>query len=809
MDGLSRLSTIHRWLISHLAVTLALAGAMLVGGALLARSVTVEQDIGAMLPGGPGSPREAARLLEEFGVLNVLLLDLEVPGSSPTELARTGNELARRLRASGAFSDVYSGPTTGELLAVGEVLFPRRLYLLSDPAAAIEARMVPSKLQASLAGLKAKLTSPQAIVTKGELLAESLGLGDELLSRLSGSASVQPFSGQLLSRDHTHLLLVTVPRTSALDVRASSAVLSLVENEAAGLRGGPGGPARLRAVGGPRFAAESAAAVKRDILVTVLTSVLALVAIFVARFRSLRLLVIASVPLGFGIIGGLTSVSVILGHVHALTFAFGSVLIGIAIDYPIYLLNAASVQAGGPLDRMSVGLRESWRSLWLGFITTMIAFALMLLSKFPGLRELALFAGAGIAVAFAATMVLVVPIGARWGMRQLSAIPPWMVALRTTNPRPVLAWTVVVGMLVVAAVSLPRLRFDGELRHLDAQRPATLSEYGDVRKRFGLQGVDSLVVVRGANVEEALRLSDQVAQVLADAQDRGAISHLVSLGPFLPSRATQLSRRARLAALDEPTARATLERAARQAGFADGAFEPFWREVESVRTGRTSPVTPEDLAQTSLGSLVTRLLRCSSSGCIAVSSFEPGSAAAVTDVGGRLPPEAVIIDGGALAAATVAEIPRQLALLSGVGVLLNLVLLGFAYRAVGLALLACLPGALGLLGTLATLALMHIPLNLVSASALVLILGCGVDYGIFAVQGLTRRSGKSDIEFTGVLLTSTTALAGFGTLTLASYAAIHSLGVAVALGIVISAVVALFIVPSLFRTPGRAEAPGA
>ena len=798
------LPALHASLMSRLALTLVLSGAVLAG--VLASRITVEQDIGAMLPDGPGSPREAARLLEEFGVLNVLLLDLELPGASPTELARAGTELATRIRSSGAFSEVLTGPTTEEVLAVGRVLFPRRLYLLDDPTSAIEERLAPSKLQASLTGLKAKLAAPQAIVTKGDVLRDPLGLNDELLSSLRGAASVQSHGGQLLSPDQTHLLLVTVPRASALDTDASAALLARVESEGARLPAGPGGPARLLAVGGPRFAAESAATVKHDVLVTMLTSIAALIAIFVVRFRSLRLLAVAFVPLAFGMVGGLLAVSLVDGRIHALTFAFGSVLIGIAIDYPMYLLNAASVQAGTPLQKMAAGLEESRRSLWLGFLTTLMAFGLMLLSKFPGLRELALFAGAGIAVAFAATLILVVPIGARWGLQHLSEIPSWMLALGSVRPPPTLAWGTVVAVIAVAALSIPRLQFDGELRHLDAQRPATLAEYEEVRKRFGLQGTDSLVVARGATAEDALRLSDWVARSLSQAQQRGDVSHVVTLSSFLPSLQSQVARRSRLADLDVMAARATLTRVSGQLGFSEGAFDPFWSEVESVRSGEIPPVQPEDLAHTSLGALVRRLLRCYGSGCIAVTSFEPSRLSVVAELRRELPPETVVIDGGALAADTVAQIPKQLALLSGVGLLLNLLLLAFAYRSLSLALLACLPGALGLLGTLAILALLRIPLNMVSASALVLILGCGVDYGIFAVQGVTRAARSSGVELTGVLLTSATTLAGFGTLSLASYLAIQSLGVAVGLGIGISAVVALFIVPNLWGRNKAREA---
>ncbi len=804
MQGQPGLTRLQIWLTSHLALSLALSLCFLAAGLWLARSTVVEQDIGAMLPEGPGSPREAAKLLEEFGALNVLLLDLEIPGASPAELARAGEALATRLRSSGAFSEIVAGQTTEEMMKVGRVLFPRRFYLLEDPRAAIEDRLSPSRLPGLLATLKAKLSAPQAIVTKKDLLQDPLDLDGEVLSGLSGAVSVKSYAGQLLSTDQKHLLLIGVTKASALETEASASLLARLEGEATKLPLDAGRVARLQVVGGPRFASESAATVKQDIMVTMFTSVVALMTIFMLRFRSLRLIVLASVTLVFGMVGGLLSVASIQGRIHPLTFAFGSVLIGIAIDFPMYLLNAASVHAGSPLQRLAAGLRESRRSLWLGFITTMMAFALMLFSRFPGLRELALFAGTGIAFAFAATLTLVVALGARWGLRDSSPIPRWMLDLQLLRLPPLLAWSIVILVVAVSAVSLPRLRFDGELRHLDAQRPETLAEYEEVRKRFGLQGSDSLVVARAGTVEDALRLSDAVGRVLHRAQRDGDVSHVLSLSSFLPSLRTQKERQGRLQGLDVSAAATALDDAAGRFGFTEHAFEPFWRGVEAVRSGETSPLEPGDLAQTSLDSLVRRLLRCSSSGCIAVTPFDPARPSVIPELKSRLPPEVTVIDGGALAAETVAAIPKQMALLSGVGLLANLVLLVFAFRSARLALLACAPGALGLLGTLTILSLTHIPLNLVSASALVLILGCGVDYGIFSVQGLTNPTRTSSVEFTGVLLTSSTTLAGFGTLSLASYRAIQTMGLAVGLGIGISALVALFLIPHL-RSSGRAS----
>lgn len=789
----------HAWMATHLGATLLAALVLLVAGVGLSARATTEQDVGAMLPEGPGSPREAARLLSEFGVLNTLLIDVQLSGATEEQLAERGAALAAGLRRSGQFLEVYTGPSPQELMMVGKVLFPRRLYLFDDPAAAIEERLEPKHLQVALAALKNRLGSLQALVMKGDLLLDPLGLDAELVALFAQQAGdVHPFRGQLLSKDGRHLLLVTTPAESALDARASKALLATVTSETAKLAPGPDGPPVVKAVGGPRFAAESAGAVRQDVVITLLTSLAGLALLFAVRFRSIRLLLLAAVPIGFGMVGGLTAVVLAQGHIHALTFAFGSVLIGVGIDYPLYLLNAASVQPGNSLERMSAGLDATWRSLWLGFSTTIIAFLTMAFSQFPSLRELALFAGGGIATSFAVTLVLLVPLCAAWGPRRWLGVPGWMPALRVRKVRPWVACGTAVVILAASAVLTPRLRFDGELRHLDAQRPQTLLEFEQVMDRFGIRRADTLVVARGQTPQEALVLNDAVESILRRLPTTGTTSGMFSLGSLLPSVATQRARATRLGTLDLPSARARLSAAGVEAGFSPTAFDAFWAEVSAVRAGQVEPLTPADFEQTSLEPLLKRMLKCSTQVCIAVTSVEPRRPEEVAALASALPTGAVLLNAEALARNTVAKIPRQLALLSGVGLALNVLLLGFAYRSPRLAVLACLPGCLGLAGTMAILSAIQVPLNIVSATALVLILGCGVDYGIFALQGLTSPSAVSGVEATGVLLTSLTALAGFGTLVLASYRALQSLGAAVGLGIILSAAAAILLLPGVF-----------
>ncbi|HXN40433.1 MAG TPA: hypothetical protein VN918_01500, partial [Myxococcaceae bacterium] len=109
---------------AHLFATVALSVLFLAAALVFSLGATAEQDIGAMLPDGPGSPREAAHLLNEFGALNTLLLDLEVPGATADQLAERGAQLQQRLRQSGLFAEVFSGPSTEELMRLAEVILP-------------------------------------------------------------------------------------------------------------------------------------------------------------------------------------------------------------------------------------------------------------------------------------------------------------------------------------------------------------------------------------------------------------------------------------------------------------------------------------------------------------------------------------------------------------------------------------------------------------------------------------------------------------------------------------------------------------
>ena len=799
---------VHAALRAHPWRTMAVCGGVLAVCAGVASRAHIEQNVAALLPTGPGSAGEAAGLLSEFGALDTMLVDLALPQASSDELAIAGDDLVKRLQETGRFASLYSGPRPDEFTRLGGALLPRRLMLLDDPRAELEARLEPSRLTASLAALRQSLGSPQAFALKQQLLADPLGLDADFFATLAQQVGkVRVDRGHLLSVDGQHLLVVAATKRPALEVESSQALMDEMKTIAAAIKERSGGRATLRWVGGPRFAAESASAIRSDIAVNFVLSTIVTLAVFLLRFRGLRLLLLSSIPLVFGVVGASAVLALTQGRMHALTVGFGSALIGISMDYPLHLINHAASAPGGRAEAYASTTRTVYQGLFLGFVTTALGFDALLFSGFPGLRELALFSTIGLVLAFASNFLLVPPLCAALGPQRPDSTRVAFGLLRWAMPSR-FAWAVSACLLLVGGWYCLRVRFDGDLRKLDSQRPRTLAEHAEVVALFGQPSDSSLVVAEGASFEEALERNDQVAAALENLRSQGAVKGFVSLTGALPSAATQRARAAALKGFDLGRGRARLAEAAASAGFSETAFDPFWQEVSRVAAGEVAPLDRRELEGTTLALLVSRAAHCGEGGCRIATSLERSPGASLEAIQSALPGGARWVDSDALAAQTVAQIPRQLALLCAIGVLGNIVFLALVYRSFRHAILACLPCAVALVLTVGLMSALDMPLNLVSAGGLVLVFGCGVDYGVFSLEGLSGEK-PNGVEQLGVLLAAFTTLAGFGTLAIAQNGAMRALGISTGLGTAISAAVALVLLPGLARSWLPASPPQA
>ncbi|MCA1796427.1 MAG: MMPL family transporter, partial [Geobacteraceae bacterium] len=477
---------------------------------------------------------------------------------------------------------------------------------------------------------------------------------------------------------------------------------------------------------------------------------------------------------------------------------FGAVLLGITIDAALHVYFALRKGAGSVAQR----LQAVARPVRFGALTSMAAFAVLLGSDLPGQRQLAVFAISGIAIALILALVVLPHL-------VQPPIAPEKVSTRKSHPRAYLRWcaspqrrALVIGawllLVLTGAWYIQDLQVNGSLRQL-SYTPADLHQaeqnlaqnWGDMRGR-------ALIFAAAPELVEALARNEQVWKVL---QDEGLEASAVSVAPLLSSPQTQDARLQRWEEFWDTHASAatrTIQRRAAGYGFAPHAFAPFRKRLEE----KPPVLEPERLRAWGLGQMLDALIQPpatrveGSEGHYRVLTLVPDTPEVVESLSRALEPipGVTLVSqsrfGTHLAQAVGADFKRFI-LGAGLAVVAFLVLL---FRRLPPVLLALIPVISGLVAMYGGMGWLGLELNMFNVVASILIIGLGVDYGIFMVcQGHERihlASGRA------ILLSGITTLIGFGVLVLAQHPALFSIGITVLLGISAAVPAAVLVIPA-------------
>lgn len=379
---------------------------------------------------------------------------------------------------------------------------------------------------------------------------------------------------------------------------------------------------------------------------------------------------------------------------------------------------------------MTDTLRQLWPTLRLCMATTMLGCLAMLDADFPGLSQLGVFTVAGIAAAMATTRwLLPALLPSTWTPPRPTAIGPW--ADRALQPRPRLALALGgCGLLALLAliVKAPPL-WENDLAALSPVPRELMRLDQELRAALGAPEVGHLIAVTAPDAETALRHGETIAAYLDDRRREGLLAGYDGAMRYLPSAWTQEQR---LAALPEAaTLTANLDAALEGLPFKPGLFAPFLDAVAAARAA--PPLRPEDLRGTLLGTRVSALLFPGARGWTALLPLSGVRDARALAAG--LPQvqssQAYYLDLRAETNRLVAGF-REATLVRlawGVALIVAVVWLGLrSWRGVAAALL---PVGLALVFTVAALLALGERLSLFHLVSLLLVLGVGVDYGLF------------------------------------------------------------------------------
>ncbi|MGZ0720535.1 MMPL family transporter [Kluyvera cryocrescens] len=499
---------------------------------------------------------------------------------------------------------------------------------------------------------------------------------------------------------------------------------------------------------------------KKDISTLGAVTVLGVLLLIVAVFRSLRPLLLCLMSIGVGALAGTVVTLLVFGELHLMTLVMSMSIIGISADYTLYYLTERMVHGGESSPWQS--LAKVRHALLLALLTTVVAYLLLILAPFPSIRQMALFAAVGLS-ASCLTVIFWHP----WLCRGLPVRPVpalglmlrWLAAWRRNKK---LSIGLPVALALFSLAGAMTLRVDDDIAQLQALPQDILAQEKAITALTGQSVDQKWFVVYGQSPQQTLERLEQFVPALAQAKANGWIADYRTLP--LNSLARQ---RQDLALLQKatPTVINALQRAGVTTAYADLNAMPV-----TVDEWLASPVSE--------GWQLMWLTQANGESAVLVPVSGVQNSAALGTLSLRHSAGIAWVDRKSSFNALFALYRH---LLTGLlGVALAVIACGAIVR-LGWrdGLRSLVPSILSLGCGLATLTLSGHTVNLFSLLALVLVLGIGINYTLF----FSNPRGTPITSMLAITLAMLTTLLTLGMLVFSATQAISSFGIVLVSGI--------------------------
>jgi len=609
---------------------------------------------------------------------------------------------------------------------------------------------------------------------------------------------VRPRDGRLFvdSGGRSYVLLLLNLQQSAFSISAQQQVIPLLEQ--AGRAAKQAVPdAEIITAGVILHAAAGSSQAGSEMTTIGTGSLIGIVLLMWLTFRSLKPIALIALSIAIGCLGALSVSWLLFGRLHLLTLVFGASLVGIAQDYAIYFL-CARLGTAAQTDSRAL-LRRLLPGLALMLLAAIIGYLGMALTPFPGLRQMAVFSVLGLLFAWL-TVILWFPAlihadtlrSTALADRCSHSIERWPRFRANRN-----GYLLLAAFAVFAAAGLTRLKVSDDIRALQKTPQRLLDDQIKLGKLLDTPTPAQFYLVRGDTAEQVLQREEQLKQRLQDLIGKKLISGVQAVSNWVPSQRQQSADRDLIAA-NLLTPQGPL------AAIAAAIDEnPQWvQDMRQRLLARRKPLLPQAFIDSPAGQ-PWRHLWLGQTGAqyasiVAVRGLSdyrqlPLLAAAAP------PTEGVQWVDKVADISSVLHYYREymtwalLAAYVTIFLLLSLRYRRAAWRAIA-------PPLLATLATLALFGLTGQPLQLFHVLACLLLLGLGVDYGIFLQEPTDRHQRFSWLT---VGLSAISALLSFGLLALSNSPPLHAFGLTMLIGMAL-----VWLISPCFRgAPSSSSSP--
>lgn len=722
-----------------------------------------DSSIMALLPKSDQQPlvqQAVDKMAERFSKRLVVLIS----GESEADVRAAIKTLSVDLTALPDVDNVVWQVESSALDRLKTELYPYRFSVLDEK---VRQLLLDGHYQQVKDRALARLFSPMS-PGKNSIIDDPFGLFSELTLNRHSDLNIKP-SHSLLKvtgvEQPTYMLMATLAG-EPFSTELQNNVLGVIRTaEKRLVKAGMS----IRQSGLLLHAAAGAQQAKSEMSTIGLGSLTGIILIMLLIFRQLKSLLIAFLPLLIGCACATAVTLLVFGKVHLITLAFGAGLVGVSIDYALHFLCERRVT-----DSKRI-LRKILPGLLLGLFSSVMAYAAQALAPFPGLQQMATFSVAGL-VASWITVVLWFPL-----LTRTDTLKPLLAAeklniFRHRFPRLQGNWLLIILLLIPLVFAVKTLwgsQSLDDIRLLQTSPASLLSQEQDVQQILGVSSSSQFLLISGDTLQACLQKEEQLAGELESLKKAGLLDDYQALSLALPS----------------------LKRQQDNIGLAQKLYEqqlaPYFTLLKVPGSGLSDANVQfkEDMSRRLTAATWQQQQGSESWKDLIIDDSDSASATAIRFTGALNDEvkQRLLSISNKHSGVTYIDQVQNISDLMGRyrSEVVNWVIMAYLFVLLVLVLRykvqvwrVVMPPLLASVLTLAMLVQLEQGLNLFHMMALILVLGIGLDMGIFLIE-----TGEVPHTWLAVSLSTVTSLLAFGLLALSDTPVLHHFGLTVLIGL--------------------------
>ena len=527
--------------------------------------------------------------------------------------------------------------------------------------------------------------------------------------------------------------------------------------------------------GAQLFYYDSYRSITTEVGIIFVLSILITFLIFFLFFRKISLLIYSSVPIVVSFAVTFLVIAVFKKSFVGIAFAFGSTTAGIAIDYIIIYLMKLNVYPSLKILR-----KKMWLSMFLGYITTALAFVILFFSKINSLQEIALFGIVSVTVSFFTSWFLlqnlIKPENFSFSLKKIK--------FEFGTVYLFIAWCII-SAVFVAGIFFTRI--EDRLTALDKEHPFMQERLKIFQKNFNESTDSVFLCFTGKDRDEIL--DNSLEAYKAVRKENPDLTFFTPAIFYPPERIIKerkdfikgyFSSRGFLYYLN-------------RSNFDNKAFDSWLAGIKDI-DNLTLPLPPEYVKQESDSMFVNY----SGRDFLLIHIPSRTMADEITRILTKQNKIGFfIVDTLTDSAKGLVDFETKTLILLYISLGLIFLILLIVYRNPLDAFMAILPSLIGVVACFSIARFTGRGFNIMHLASSILIIGIGVDYGIHTVAMYRDRHFSEEMNSTmqAILICALSTVAVFGVLSISSNQAVFSLGTSMLAGTIMSFLTAYCAVP--------------